>query len=107
MLKIAFDTKDYLEKIGKSHAYFHTFINRPNIAAGVLRLERGEEDTQEPHESDEVYYVVKGDGFLKIAGRDYEVSDGMAYFVAKNVEHKFHGNTSELVVVYFFSGSDS
>ena len=106
-MKIAFDTNEYLEKIEEEGSYFHTFINRPNIAAGILRLEPGEEDTQVPHESDEVYYVVRGNGFLKVAGKDYEVSDGMAYYVAKNVEHKFHGNTQDLVVVYFFSGQDS
>jgi len=106
-LKIEFDTKEYVKNIAKSKSYFHTFINRENIAAGVLRLLPGEEDTQAPHDSDEVYYVVRGDGFLTVGKKDYSVSEGMSYFVAKNVEHRFHGNTQELVVVYFFSGPDS
>ncbi len=106
-MKIAFDTNEYLKNLANNDSYFHTFLNRENIAAGILRLEPGEEDTQEPHESDEVYYVVRGDGFLDIGGKNYQVSEGMSYFVAKNIEHRFHGNTKELVVVYFFSGSDS
>ncbi len=106
-MKIEFDTKEYVKNIAKSKSYFHTFINRENIAAGVLRLLPGEEDTQAPHDSDEVYYVVRGDGFLTVGKKDYSVSEGMSYFVAKNVEHRFHGNTQELVVVYFFSGPDS
>lgn len=106
-MKIEFDTKEYLKKIAKGDSYFHTFLNRENIAAGILRFEPGEEDTQEPHDSDEVYYVVKGDGFLDINGKNYAVSEGMAYFVAKEIPHKFHGNTKELIVVYFFSGQDS
>ncbi|MGI0087315.1 MAG: cupin domain-containing protein [Nitrosotalea sp.] len=106
-MKIEFDTKKYLKEMAKSKSYFHTFLNRKNIAAGILKLAPGQEDTQAPHDSDEVYYIVAGDGFLDIGGKDYKISQGMAYFVAKNIDHKFHGNTQELVVVYFFSGPDS
>ncbi|MGI0087312.1 MAG: hypothetical protein ACREBI_05070 [Nitrosotalea sp.] len=35
-----------------------------------------------------------------------KISKEMAYFVAKNIDHKFHDNSQELVVVYFFSGPD-
>lgn len=107
MLKIVFDTNEYVKKIAKSDTYFHTFLNKENIAAGILRLGPGEEDTQEPHESDEVYYVVKGDGFLTIDGKEHSVSEGMSYYVAKKIPHKFHGNKKELVVMYFFGGPDS
>lgn len=105
-LKIAFDTNRFVAKIAKSDTYFHTFINNANLAAGILRLGPGEEDTQEPHESDEVYYVVKGDGFLEVGGKNYAVSEGMSYYVAKKIPHRFHGNAKELVVVYFFAGPD-
>jgi mannose-6-phosphate isomerase-like protein (cupin superfamily) len=105
-LKIAFDTNEYIKKITKSNTYFHTFINKENIAAGVLLLNPGEKDTQEPHENDEIYYIVKGDGFLTIDKRDYPVSDGMSYYVTKKIPHRFHGNKKELVAVYFFGGSD-
>ena len=106
-MKIVFDTNEYIKKIAKSDSYFYTFINKDTLAAGVLRLEPGEEDTQEPHESDEIYFVVKGDGFLTIGDKDYPVSEGLSYFVAKKIPHKFHGNTRELIVFYFFGGPDS
>lgn len=106
-MKIEFDTNEYLKKIAKSDTYFHTFLNKENIAAGILYLGPGDEDTQEPHESDEVYYVVKGDGFLTINGKDHVISEGMSYYVAKKISHKFHGNKKDLVVMYFFGGPDS
>ncbi len=106
-LKITFDTKQYVKKIAKSDTYFHTFLNKENIAAGILRLGPGDKDTQEPHESDEVYYVVKGDGFLEIDGINHPISEGMSYFVARKIPHKFHGNKKELVVMYFFGGPDT
>jgi len=106
-MKLEFDLDTYLGKIKKSSSYFYTFINRDSLAAGVLVLKPGEEDTQEPHENDEVYYVISGDGFLKIKNKDFKVSKDKVFFVAKNVEHHFHGNKKELKVLYFFGGPDT
>ena len=72
-MNLEFNLKDNLEKIQKSNSYFHTFINKDSLAAGILILKPGEEDTQEPHESDEVYFIISGNGFLKIKNKDYEI----------------------------------
>ena len=106
-MKQEFNINEYIEKIKHSDIYFHTFINKENLAAGVLVLQPGERDTQEPHKSDELYFILKGDGFLKIKGIDHSVSESKMYFVGKNTEHFFHGNSKELIVLYFFGGPDS
>lgn len=106
-MKIEFDLDDYVKRIKHGNSYFHTFVNKDSLAAGVLVLQPGEDDTQEPHKSDEMYYVISGDGYLKIKDRDYAVSKEKLFFVAKNVPHFFHGNTVELKVLYFFGGPDS
>ena len=106
-MKLDYNISEYIKKIKNSNEYFYTFINKQSLAAGVLVLRPGEEDTQEPHESDEVYFIIKGDGFLKIKNKNYTVEPNKMYFVAKNVEHFFYGNKKELVVLYFFGGSDS
>jgi len=106
-LKLEYDLDTYLEKINNNNSYFQTFINKDSLAAGVLVLKPGDEDTQTPHDSDEIYYVISGDGFLKIKDKDYKVSKEKLFFVAKNVEHFFHGNTKKLTVLYFFGGPDS
>ena len=106
-MKLEYDLDTYLEKIKNSNSFFQTFINKDSLAAGVLALKPGEEDTQTPHDSDEVYYVISGNGFLKIKDKDYKVTKDKLFFVAKDVEHYFHGNTKELKVLYFFGGPDS
>ena len=107
-MKLEFEISKYIDEIKKNNAdYFYTFINRENLAAGVLVLQPGEEDTQTPHDSDEIYYVIKGDGFLKINKKTYPVLEGKIFFVSKNVEHNFFGNSKELIVLYFFGGPDS
>ena len=84
----------------------YTFLNKNSLAAGVLILKPGEEDTQLPHDSDEMYYILEGDGFLKIKNKNYSIKKGKAFFVPKNTEHYFFGNKKKLQVIYFFGGSD-
>ena len=70
-------------------------------------MKPSEEDTQLPHESDEMYYILDGDGFLKIKNKNYSVKKGKAFFVPKNTEHYFFGNKKKLTVLYFFCGADN
>ena len=106
LLKIKFDAIRYLNKLKKNNSYFHTFLNKESLAVGVLFLRPGEKDTQEPHESDEIYYIIDGNGFLQINKKSHPIKKDQIYFVAKNVSHHFHGNTKDLSVLYFFGGSE-
>ena len=106
-MKFEYNTLDYIKKIKKGNSYFHTFLENESLAAGILSLNPGEEDTQLPHDSDEIYYVLEGNGYLKINTKEYKISSGMLYYVPKNTEHHFFGNTKQLVVLYFFGGQDS
>ncbi|MGH1520974.1 MAG: cupin domain-containing protein [Nitrosopumilus sp.] len=106
-MKSESDLTSYIGKIKKSSSYFYTFINKSSLAAGLLLLQLGEKDTQEPHDNDEIYYVISGDSFLKIKNKDYKISKDKIFFVGKNVDHYFHGNRRELKVLYFFGGPDS
>ena len=106
-MKLEFNLQDNLEKIKKGNSYFHTFINKDSLTTGILILKPGEEDTQEPHESDEVYFIISGNGYLKNKNKNYKVSKDKLFFVAKDVVHYFHSNTKELKVLYFFGGPNN
>ncbi|MBM3911062.1 MAG: cupin domain-containing protein [Thaumarchaeota archaeon] len=106
-MKFEFDTRKYIDELQKNNNYFHTFINKDTLAAGILVLQPGEKDTQAPHDSDELYYVIRGNGYLKIDKKDYTIEEGKTFFVPKNAEHYFFGNTTDLIVIYFFGGPDS
>ena len=107
LLKIKFDAIQYLNKLKKSNSYFHTFLNKESLAVGVLFLRPGEKDTQEPHESDEIYYIIDGNGFLQINKKSHPIKKDQIYFVARNIPHHFYGNTKNLSALNFFGGSDS
>ena len=77
------------------------------MAVGVIFLKPGENDTQDPHDSDEIYYILDGNGFLEINDETYRIKKGQAYFVGKDTTHHFYGNTKNLSVLYFFGSSAS
>ncbi len=85
---------------------FIDFISRKGIQAGIIRLHAGENDTQGPHSVDEVYYVIEGNGFIKINGKDHAIKRGTSVFVPARAEHKFHRNEQDLVIFYALGGRD-
>ena len=79
-------------------------LSRRGIQAGVIRLHAGEKDTKEPHSVDEVYYVIEGNGFIKLDGINHQISQGTCIFVPANADHRFHGNKQDLVIFYALGG---
>jgi mannose-6-phosphate isomerase-like protein (cupin superfamily) len=96
-----YQLNDLLSKLRqKQSGYFIDFITTRGIQAGVIRLHGGENDTQEPHSVDEVYYVIEGSGFIKLNGKNHAIERGTFIFVHAGTEHNFHGNSQDLVIFY-------
>ena len=65
-LKELYELRDLLSELKERGEYFIDFISTKYIQAGIIRLHPGDNDTQEPHSVDEVYYVIEGNGFIKL-----------------------------------------
>ena len=98
-----FELEKLMSKLEDGGNYFLTFVNLHSIQAGILKLRPLEEDVQEPHSSDEIYFIIRGDGFIHINGRKFKLIPNSFIYVPANVEHKFYGNTEELLVAYFLA----
>ena len=99
-----FELNKLLSELDARGGYFIDFISTKGIQAGIIRLHPGENDTQEPHSVDEVYYVIEGNGFIKLDGKDHEIKQGICIFVPAKAEHRFHGNKDDLVIFYALGG---
>lgn len=100
---VAFDLDKIISNIPEDN-YWVDFIKTKHLEAGILRLLPGEKDTQTPHESDELYFVIEGKGFLKMGSKDMPVKKGSIAFVPANLPHHFYGNDDgTLVALYVFS----
>jgi mannose-6-phosphate isomerase-like protein (cupin superfamily) len=101
-----YDTKEILKKLDSSGNWFYGFLSKRSMDAGILRLMPREKDPQGPHANDELYYVIKGSGFIRMEDKDIPVKAGSIIFVPAEKKHHFHGNKDELQVLYVFAGED-
>jgi mannose-6-phosphate isomerase-like protein (cupin superfamily) len=83
--------------------YFIDFLNTRNLEAGIIRLREDQKDTQTSHPLDELYYIIKGEGYISIDRKTQRVRKGTVVFVPANRDHSFYGNKEELLVLYVFS----
>jgi mannose-6-phosphate isomerase-like protein (cupin superfamily) len=100
VLKEIYELKDLLSELKEQGGYFIDFISTDGIQAGIIRLHPGDSDTQQPHSVDEVYYVIEGNGFIKLKDKNQAVRQGTSIFVAAGTEHRFYGNSQDLVIFY-------
>ena len=79
------------------------FFKGDKLSVGIYSLPTGDTDPQEPHTEDEIYYVVSGNGKLKVGDVDRSVKPGSIIFVETGVEHRFHDITENLMVMVVFA----
>jgi mannose-6-phosphate isomerase-like protein (cupin superfamily) len=84
-------------------SYFLNVFNNKGVDLGILRLRKGETDTQLPHSVDEVYFVVEGRGSIEIEGKLKPVKSADFIFVPAYDHHRFIVGSQDLVVIFFFA----
>jgi mannose-6-phosphate isomerase-like protein (cupin superfamily) len=82
------------------------FLRVAALSAGVYHLQAGQNDPQQPHTEDEVYFVVGGRARFRAAGEVRSVEAGAVLFVEKGVEHRFFDITEDLTVLVFFAPAE-
>ncbi|MCW5699548.1 MAG: cupin domain-containing protein [Rhodospirillales bacterium] len=62
-----------------------------------------DEDFQQPHTQDEIYFVIRGTGHFSAGGKRMAFNAGDMLFVPAGVEHRFARFTNDLLlwVIYF------
>ena len=103
----AFDIGELKSKLDNSGKLYLEFLRAPSLSMGLYELEAGQEDPQQPHNEDEVYYVVAGRGRLRVGENDQSVAPGSIVFVPAKVPHRFHSTAEDLSVLVFFAPAES
>ena len=73
----------------------------PGLEVGVYVLVAPEPDHQEPHEDDELYLVLEGQGTLTVEGEETLMAVGQAAFVPAGADHRFTGYEGLSLLVMF------
>ena len=96
----SFDTRDAVARLREAGGY-EIVHESPGLELGVYMLVAPEPDRQQPHEDDEVYFVLEGSGTLEVEGERTELREGQAVFVPAGAEHRFVGYEELAVLVIF------
>ena len=86
-----FELNKLLSELDDQEGYFIDFIITKGIQAGIIRLHPGENDTQEPHSVDEVYYVIEGNGFIPPTFREVRKDKKTINFSNSHVMSSVYG----------------
>ena len=78
----------------------------PALSVGFYRLAAGSVDLQQPHQEDEIYYVVRGAAQIRVADEDRPVEPGSLIYVPAQVEHRFFDITDDLEIIVFFAPAE-
>jgi|SRR6478672_11871803 len=82
---------------------YHEFLRQDSMSAGLYVLRAREADPQTPHDQDELYHVISGQGRMRVEEHDRPVGPGSIIFVPAQVEHRFHSITADLTILVVFA----
>ena len=102
----AFEIADLLEAGQQTGRAYLEFLRVPALSMGLYQLPAEGVDPQQPHTEDEVYYIVRGAGQIRVGTEDRAVAAGSVVFVAAGVEHRFHSITEDLAILVFFAPAE-
>lgn len=98
-----YQIEDLLKTAASQDGRYYRFIDNEKLTSGIYELQAGDEDLQNPHEWDELYYVLEGEAVLKAGDKSYNAVPGSILFVAADVDHKFVDIKRDLKILVFFS----
>jgi mannose-6-phosphate isomerase-like protein (cupin superfamily) len=79
----------------------------PSLSTGIYTFPAGSKDLQGPHDEDEVYYVVRGKGRLRVDEREVAVGPGSVLYVAASASHSFFEIEEDMTMLVFFASGGS
>jgi mannose-6-phosphate isomerase-like protein (cupin superfamily) len=99
----SFEIAELEARRAASSQLYHEFLRVPALNCGLYVLPAGKPDPQQPHDEDEVYYVISGAGRFRALDQDVAVGPGTVIYVAAGDEHRFHDITEDLTILVFFA----
>lgn len=103
----SFNLAELTEQAKASGRAYLEFLRVPDLSIGIYQLKAGEPDPQQPHNEDEVYYVVAGRGRVQVGDENQEVGVGSIVYVPARLPHHFYEITEDLNILVFFAPAES
>lgn len=101
----AFSLEELQAQMKESGRPWLPFLKVPTLSTGIYSLKVGATDRQQPHDQDEVYYVLKGKAKFEAGDEKANLKPGSILFVKAHVSHRFYDIEEDLEVLVFFSAA--
>lgn len=101
-----FSLEELYQQAEEKGGSYLRFIDNDRLSSGIYQLKKGDVDRQQPHEWDEIYYILEGRATLKVENESYEAKPGSILFVRAKIDHTFVDIEEDLKVLVFFSKKD-
>jgi mannose-6-phosphate isomerase-like protein (cupin superfamily) len=98
-----FDIDELVEKKSSMEPPYLEFLRVPTLSSGIFTLKAGSNDMQNPHDEDEVYYVVSGRGRVRVGGEERSVRSGSILYVRATAQHSFFEIEEDMTMLVFFA----
>ena len=98
-----FDIANEVSAQEASGQSYREFLRVPSLSCGIYSLPAGATDLQNPHDEDEVYYVLSGSGRMKVGGEEQSIGPGSVLFVRASSEHSFFEIDEDVTLLVFFA----
>jgi mannose-6-phosphate isomerase-like protein (cupin superfamily) len=89
------------ERLAANGGGYEVVHESPGLQLGVYVLVAPEPDRQQPHDDDEIYVVLEGQGTLEVEGELIQMHEGQGTFVPAGADHRFVGYEQLSVLVIF------
>lgn len=76
-----------------------------SLSAGRFTAAPGYDERQEPHDEDEIYYIIDGEAVLEIDGVPHRVTAGTLAYVPRGAQHRFTQVSADLDVLVVFASA--
>ncbi len=97
----SFDVRHVADRLAAGDGGYEIVHESPGVEVGVYVLVAPEPDRQQPHEWDEIYVVLQGNGVLTVEDEEIPLAEGGAVFVRAGAEHRFSAYEHLSVLVLF------
>lgn len=100
-----FQTSTLKNSMEGSPIEYLEFLTVPGLSSAIYHLDAGQTDPQQPHEEDEIYFVLKGAALFTSDEKTVSVIEGTVLFVPAKEKHHFHDVVKDLTLLVFLSAN--